>query len=85
LLFGFGLFFWFVFCSVWYCLGTVQLLFCLRGSWGWFPGVFRVPFVVGRFFQVPMHDPPLPPIGNVVFGLFFVGGVVDPVIRCIFS
>ena len=47
-------------------------------------GGFRVPFVVGRFFQVPMHDPPLPPFLNGVFYLLFVGGVVDPVIRCIF-
>ena len=30
MLWVFGVFFWFLFGCVWYCVGTVQLLFCLR-------------------------------------------------------
>ena len=65
----FGVFFWFLFGFVWYCLGTVQLLFCLRGLWyafvpllvwiGGDRGRFRVPFVVEGFDRVPMCDPPM--------------------------
>ena len=47
-------------CVFGYCVATVQLLFCLRGSWGWFPGGFRVPFVVGRVFHAQTLDPPSP-------------------------
>jgi hypothetical protein len=48
LLWVFGVFFWFLFNCVWYCIGTVQPLFCLRvvsvgfGGWGWGEGVFLV-------------------------------------------
>jgi hypothetical protein len=49
--FGFGLFFWFI--LVWFA--TVQLLnsycFAREGWWGWFPGVFRVPSGVWRVFR----------------------------------
>ena len=46
MLWVFGVFLWFLFGWVWYWLGTVQLLFCLRGwacglwgGWGWLLGV----------------------------------------------
>jgi hypothetical protein len=57
LLLGFGVFLSVLLSVFWCCMGTVQLLFCLRGSWWWFPGVFRVPFVVGRVFLARMLDP----------------------------
>ena len=54
MLYVFGVFFWFVFGFVWYCLGTVQLLFCLMvglvrcGGLGLAAGGFFL--VLGRCF-----------------------------------
>jgi len=64
--------FWYAFVPFLTCIGSIR-------------GGFRVPFVEWLGFHSLMHDPPLPPIGNGVFGLLFVNGVVDPFGWGIFS
>ncbi len=47
----FGGFFWFVLVLFCYCFATEWLLFCLRGWWGWFSGVFWFALGVWRCFH----------------------------------
>ncbi len=52
----FGGFLWFVWVLFWYRIATEWLLYCLKGWWGWFPGVSRVPFVEWGVGAVWMAD-----------------------------
>jgi hypothetical protein len=73
----------FLFCLVLYGYCSATVLF--EGLVGVVSGCFSGSFRCGEVFSGSDDDPPPPLFLNGVFGLLFVGGVVDPVIRCIFS